>query len=207
MVKSKHNPLIYKFFKIYTLWKINRNFRRVMITGEFNEKNKAILLISNHFSWWDGFWAMYLNLKIFRRKFHFMMLEEQLEKFWFFKYTGGYPVRRRTRSVLESINYTIELLSRRQNLVLLFPQGRLESLYKSSITFEKGVTRIASEINGKAQVIFVVNLVDYLSEPKPSLYTCLKEFTIENQQAGDIEQAYNTFLSECISEQIKSVND
>jgi len=207
MVKSKHNPLIYNFFKIYALWKIRRNFRRVLITGEFNENNKAILLISNHFSWWDGFWAMYLNLKIFRRRFHFMMLEEQLEKFWFFKYTGGYPVRRRSRSVLESINYTIELLSRRQNLVLLFPQGRLESLYKSSITFEKGVTRITSEINGKAQVIFVVNLVDYLSEPKPSLYVYLKEYTMENQHAEGIEQAYNAFLSECFSKQIKSVND
>lgn len=207
MVKSKHNPLIYNFFKIYTLWKISRNFRQVIITGEFNENNKAILLISNHFSWWDGFWAMYLNLKIFRRKFHFMMLEEQLEKFWFFKYTGGYPVRRRTRSVLESINYTIELLSGRQNLVLLFPQGRVESLYKNSITFEKGVTRIASEINGKAQVLFVVNLVDYLSEPKPSLYVYLKEHTMENQHAEGIEQAYKAFLSECFSKQIKSVND
>jgi 1-acyl-sn-glycerol-3-phosphate acyltransferase len=207
MVNSKHNTLIYSFFKIYTLWKISRSFRRVIITGEYNEDNKAILLISNHFSWWDGFWAMYLNLKIFRRKFHFMMLEEQLEKFWFFKYTGGYPVRKRTRSILESINYTIELLSVRQNLVLLFPQGRLESLYKNSITFEKGVSRIASAVAGKAQVIFVVNLVDYLSESKPSLCVYLKEFTIENQQAEGIEPAYNAFLSECISEQIKSVDD
>lgn len=207
MVKSKHNPLIYKFLKIYTLWKISRNFRQVIINGEFKDNNKAILLISNHFSWWDGFWAMYLNLKIFRRKFHFMMLEEQLEKFWFFKYSGGYPVRKRTRSVLESIDYTIELLSGRQNLVLLFPQGRLESLYKNSITFEKGITRIVSGINGKAQILFVVNLIDYLSEPKPSLFFWLKEFTMENQQAEGIEKAYNAFLSECISEQIKSVNE
>ena len=207
MVKSKHNPLIYNFLKTYTLWKISRNFRQVIINGEFKDNNKAILLISNHFSWWDGFWAMYLNLKIFRRKFHFMMLEEQLEKFWFFKYSGGYPVRKRTRSVLESIDYTIELLSGSQNLVLLFPQGRLESLYKNSLTFEKGITRIVSGINGKAQILFVVNLIDYLSEPKPSLYVWLKEFTNENQQAEGIEKAYNTFLSECISEQIKSVND
>ncbi len=34
-------------------------------------------MIANHFSWWDGFWAAYLNFKIFKRKEY---SEEKLDK-------------------------------------------------------------------------------------------------------------------------------
>ena len=132
-----------------------------------------------------------------------MMLEEQLQKFWFFKYTGGYPVRKKTRSIIDTINFTVELLTCRDNIVMLFPLGKIESLYNSSIAFEKGIGQIVRKTSVNAQVLFVVNMVDYFSGVKPSLYVYLREWAIENNENEDIMTAYNRFYEHCISEQIR----
>ena len=74
---------------------------RLNLLVDFNDRNLPVLLISNHISWWDGFWAMYINLKVLKRKFHFMMLEEQLRKYWFFNYTGGFSVNKKSKVFLK----------------------------------------------------------------------------------------------------------
>jgi 1-acyl-sn-glycerol-3-phosphate acyltransferase len=203
IIKSKHNPLVYPFFKIYTILKIRRNFTSVNISGEFEDKEMPVLLICNHISWWDGFWAMHLNMKVFKRKFHFMMLEDQLDKYWFFKLTGGYPVRRGSKSVIDSINYTNELLSEKNNIVLLFPGGKIESLYNNSIEFEKGVVRIINQTGGMVHIIFVVNLIEYFSESRPGLYIYYKEYDRYDEDTEVIQRDYNEFYSDCVSENIQ----
>lgn len=189
-VSSRHNRFIYGFLRLYTKLILHLNFQRIIIKGDITDKNKAILVISNHSGWWDGFWIMYMNMKLFRRKFHFMMLEDQLLKNRFFMKTGGYPVRKKSRSILASINHTIELLRDKENIVLVFPQGKIESSHLVDIRFEKGIARIISKTS--AQVIFTANFTDYLSARKPTLFI----FTMEYQGNGsftDIETSYRDF--------------
>jgi len=64
MLRSKHHFFIYPFFQHYTRWLLKRHFRRVTIEGSFDDQGKPLLLIGNHIGWWDGFWAMYLKLKV-----------------------------------------------------------------------------------------------------------------------------------------------
>jgi len=194
-INSGHNFIIYNFFKLYTLVKIRRHFKKVIIEGEITDHKKPILLISNHISWWDGFWAMYLNLKIFRRKLYFMMLKDQLERFWFFKYSGGYPVMKGTKSIIETLNYTGKLLSDGHNLVLIFPQGKIQSVYQDVFSFESGVEKIIRD-NPGIQVVMVVYLLDYYSNPKPTLFIYLREFHGSSEK---IEEEYNDFYSESVS--------
>ena len=101
ILKAKHNFIIYLFFKQYAEWIMKRHFGVIQILGDFQEKKLPVLLISNHISWWDGFWSMYLNVKVLKRKFHFMMLEEQLRKFWFFNYSGGFSVNKKSKTIIE----------------------------------------------------------------------------------------------------------
>jgi len=202
IIKARHNWIVYPFFKFYALFRTRRNFNSITVNGDFQDKNLPLLVISNHFSWWDGFWAMYLNLTRFHRKFHFMMLEEQLRKFSFFINAGGYSVKKGSRSVIESINYTIELLSAKENLVLLYPQGRLTSIYDQEIRFEKGIERILKATYGKVQVVFVANLIDYLSEEKLSLSIYLKEYDNAEISKAILEKEYNLFYKGCISQNI-----
>ena len=79
MLEAKHHFFFYPFFQHYSSWKIGRNFHEVKVIGTFDDQQLPILLLANHVSWWDGFWIMNLDMKVLKRKFHFMMLEEQLQ--------------------------------------------------------------------------------------------------------------------------------
>lgn len=203
IIKAKHNKIIYPFFRYYAVRKINRHFHKVIIRGEYKEMKLPVLIISNHMSWWDGFWLSYLNTKLFKRKFFFMMLEEQLRKYWFFQYTGGYSIRKGSRDIVDTIEYTSQLLSDNQNLVVMFPQGKIESLYTQNFQFEKGVEAILNKIPGKIQILFIANLVDYFSNLKPSLFIYINDYTLDIYQVGQIQSTYNRFYERCLKENQK----
>lgn len=204
IVRARHNFFIYSFFKLYTVWKIRRNFQDILIKGEFHDRGLPVLLISNHISWWDGFWAVYLNRKVFNRKFfYFMMLEEQLKKNRFLSYTGGFSIKKKSKSIIESLNYTSGLLEDNRNIVIVFPQGEIQSLYNSSIIFDKGLEFILKRLKGKVQIIFLASLVDYFSGQKPGLYMYYSEYSETDLTIKAIEREYGLFYNQCISENIK----
>ncbi|MBN2213098.1 MAG: lysophospholipid acyltransferase family protein [Bacteroidales bacterium] len=203
IIKAQHHPIIYPFFKFYTKWKISRNFRFVHFSGDYLEKGLPLLFIANHVSWWDGFWVFYLNLKLFKRKFHFMMLEEQLRKYSFFIKTGGYSVKKGNRSILESIQYTAGILKEQGNAVLLFPQGKIQSVYMPSFTFEKGIEKVLEKVENKIQIIFIVNMTDYFSYPKPALFIYYREYSGNSFKGSALQEEYNSFYHSCICEQQK----
>ena len=200
MLKSRHHFIVYPFFQHYTRYLLRTRYHTVSIENHFADNGNAVLLIGNHVGWWDGFWAMYLNLKVLKRKFHFMMLEEQLMRYRFFNYTGAFSVNKGSRSVVESIRYASELLNDSENMLLMYPQGRLHSMYEHHFQFEKGIERMLKNRERKVQVVFSANLVDCFTEPKPSLsiYTENYEgaFTVEA-----LEHAYNDFYDRCLEKQ------
>jgi hypothetical protein len=203
IIRAQHHPVIYPFFRFYTRWKIWRNFKSVYFSGDFAEKGIPLLLIANHVSWWDGFWVYYLNLKLFKKKFYFMMLEGQLKKYSFFIKTGGYSVRKGSKSIIESIRYTAEILENPSNAVLMFPQGKIQSVYESSFVFEKGIEKVLEIVDNPIQIIFIVNLTDYFSYPKPGLYIYYKEYKDSKSGVDALQKEYNSYYQSCISEQQK----
>lgn len=203
ILKAKHNFFLYPFFQFYSIWKIKRNFNKVYIIGEFRDRGLPVFLVANHISWWDGFWTVYLNRKLFRRKyFYFMMLEEELRKRMFLNKAGGYSVRKGSRSVIETLEYTAQLLNDKNNLVLIFPQGEINSIYTREIKFEKGLEYITGRSNGNFQMVFMVFLIDYFSEQKPSLYAYLQEYNFQGSAVKNVEREYNLFYNNCMSENI-----
>ena len=202
MINAQHNAIIDPFFRWYVIWKMKRSFSSFSIEGNVKNNSDALLLVCNHISWWDGMWALYLNQQLFRRKFYFMMLEEQLSKNWFFKYTGGFPVRKSSSSLIESLNYASKLLQNPDNLVLIFPQGKLQSMHRNTFVFEKGIERILEANPGNTQVVFQANLVDYLSEVKPAVHIYITAYN-GSGNIRELETAYNNFHRECLEKQAK----
>jgi 1-acyl-sn-glycerol-3-phosphate acyltransferase len=198
ILKAKHNAIIYPFFKWYIRVKIRRNFQAVKIKGEIADRNLPVLLITNHNSWWDGLWVEWVNQQVFKRKFYFMMLEEQLRNFWFFNYTGGYSVRKNSKSIIESLAYTRELLIDRQNLVLMYPQGKIQSMHDIDFQFKKGIEHVLKRMNNPVQLIFMVSLMDYFSNPKPGLFLYLKEYTENDLSTKTIRLNFSEFYQNCI---------
>ncbi len=201
--RARHHFLIHPYFRFYSVWKTKRKFHKVYLKGNFSDMGLPILLISNHFSWWDGFWAVYLNEKLFHRLFHFMMLEEQLKKHKFLNKTGGYSVKKGSRSIIETMDYTAQLLSDCRNIVLMFPQGEIRSMHSPEIPFEKGIEHVMEKIKGSIHFVFLVNIIDYFSSQKPGLYMYFREYTGHDFSTETLQEQYNKFYSECISENLK----
>lgn len=172
-------------------------FHSIEFTGKFEEKGKAVLLVGNHVSWWDGIWALHLNQQFFYRKYYFMMLEEQLRENWFFQYTGGFSIQKKSKSILETFNYTAELLENPKNLVLLFPTGKIQSVHKNKFVFEKGMEKILQKVKNRIQVIYMVNLVDYFSNAKPSVYTFFEEYS-GKYGTLEMQKGFNDFYQNCL---------
>ncbi|MDP4273482.1 MAG: lysophospholipid acyltransferase family protein [Bacteroidota bacterium] len=179
---------------------MKRNFCSIHIEGEFNDNGHSVLVVANHISWWDGFWVEFLNHQRIHRKFHFMMLEEQLKRHWYFQYTGGYSVKKNSRDIFASIDYTVELLSKDENLVLMFPQGKIHSSYNSSVRFQKGIKQIINKCTDETQVLFVVNITDYFSDAKPHLFVYIANFLAGSLRESNIENEYNQFLSQVLNQ-------
>lgn len=201
MIKAKHHSVIYPLFQRLTGFLLKRNFNSVQVEGDFNDIGKPILVIANHISWWDGFWMMHLNLHKLHKKFHFMMLENQLKKHWYFQYTGAYSVMKNSRSIIESLHYSNELLKNCDNMVFVFPQGKIHSLYNDYVKFESGVQKIIEQADDNVQIVFVANLLDYLSNSKPNILINIKQYLAKDLKNNIAEKEYNTFYTKVLNQQ------
>jgi 1-acyl-sn-glycerol-3-phosphate acyltransferase len=187
------HPLTDFFWGNYIRLIIRQDFREIQTYGNIQTSdNQSILLLANHFSWWDGFFAYDLNRRIFCKRFHVMMLEKQLIKNAFLRSAGAFSVRKNSRQVLESLSYCQKVLSEPKNLLLLFPQGEIQLSHTQKVHFQKGVFRLLENLEAPVQIIFLVNVVEYGSHRKPTLHTHLQTFSGDTTQ---IASAYQQFYS------------
>ena len=203
MIQAKHHPLVYGFFKSYARIRIRRHFREVVVRGDVHSPGKAVLLLSNHISWWDGFWSLYLNETVFGRKFHFMMDEEQLRKRWLFSLSGGFSIRPNSRSLFESLQYTEQLLSNPENVVVIYPQGKLYSSHAPEIHFKKGIERLRFTMANLPDVYFLVQLTDYFQFDKPTLFFYLQKASEDTLANRSYEADYNHFYQQTLQQHSK----
>lgn len=121
-----------------------------------------------------------------------MMDEHELLKRKIFTKTGGFSIQKSSRSIIESLEYAGKLLQNPKNLVLMFPQGKLFSMYSEEIRFEKGISRI--KLNDQSSIFLMVQMIEYFQNPKPTSYLYLKEVSsMEN-----LETQYNDFYKKCL---------
>jgi 1-acyl-sn-glycerol-3-phosphate acyltransferase len=186
---------------------VHRHFSSVQIIGNIKDEGKAVLMIGNHFSWWDGFFAHYINKKLFDRRFNVMMLEEELKRRMFLNKIGAFSIDKNSRSALESIRFIGELLKDSKNLVVYYPQGEFQSIYDQSIKFEKGIGKVIKRAEpGSFQMIFYAAMIDYGSAKKPKLNFYLSEFKPRKEHGPDeIEKAYIKLYQEAIATQKSTI--
>ncbi|MGQ7868157.1 1-acyl-sn-glycerol-3-phosphate acyltransferase [Sunxiuqinia sp. sy24] len=201
MIKSKHHSLTIWFFDLYFRWKMLSHFRGLeVLASKQPDPGRPVLLLQNHFSWWDGYWSFWLSKRFFQKRFHVMMLEEQLRKRMFINRCGAFSVRRNSRELMESLTYAAGVLHDHRNLVCLYPQGQIQPQQIKTIAFEKGASWILKNAGDPVQVWFCVTLTDYFSSPKPLIRFYLKHYEGE-RTTQRMELAYNHFRDECINEQ------
>jgi hypothetical protein len=104
--------------------------------------------------------------------------------------------------VVETMNYTASLLQNKNNIVLMFPQGKIFSMHKRDFVFEKGIEKILSKTNSKVQVVLLANIVDYFADAKPNVTMNIDDYK-GIYSIAELEKNYNLFYKSCIENQIQ----
>jgi 1-acyl-sn-glycerol-3-phosphate acyltransferase len=174
MIRNKNNFFMNRIVHYYIKWAVGKTFHELLFNDIAIDKNKSVLLIGNHFSFWDGLILYCVNEKLFKKKLHVMILEETARKERFLKYVGAFSVKKDSKSILQSLDYAAELLNDPANLVLMFPQGKLYANFVTNIKFEKGLVRIIEKAAGNFQLIFASTFIQYFKHKKPTATVYLK---------------------------------
>ena len=179
MIYPKFHPLTDLFWKYYIRSIIKSDFDRFLFDENFSiDPQQSVLVLANHFSWWDGFFVYDINQRLLQKRFHVMMLEEQLQKHKLLRGAGAYSINRSNgKDIVESLSYSAQILESPHNLLLMFPQGRIESMHREILSFQSGVARILKQVDAPVQILFCINLIDYQSQRKPIVQTFLKKHT------------------------------
>ncbi len=95
MIRANHTFLGKQVCSFYAGYKLEQAFRTIEIRGDQADLQLPVLILANHFSKWDGFIQYRINRILYRRKFHVMMLEEQLLKHPILRKGGAFSVRKK----------------------------------------------------------------------------------------------------------------
>jgi 1-acyl-sn-glycerol-3-phosphate acyltransferase len=192
MIRPENNRIIYWFLRTYVKWRVNKQFHRLLFNTLDADKNRSILLIANHYSFWDGLVLFCVSERLFHKKFHVMLLEETSRREPFLKYGGAFSVSKNTKDVLLSLDYAVKLLDDPNNLVLIFPQGQLYPNFTTHIHFEKGVQRIINQAQGKFQLVFAAAFIQYFKHIKPTATVYLKTESViyAGKSITELQSAY-----------------
>jgi hypothetical protein len=204
MYRPKENKLVFIFFTWYIKFIIKKDFSNFSFDKSEYNTNKSILLLSNHFSWWDGFFIFYINKLYFKKQFHVLVSGENYNKVGFLKYLGAFAPATKGKDIIETLKYAGDLLNDPNNLVLVFPQGKLQSNHIKNIAFEKGIMQIINSSQKQMEVVFSASFIDYFSKRKPSVYTYLQKWDTEEYISLQLlKSSYNKHYEQSILKQSK----
>lgn len=177
MIEARHRQWSEWIFVPYIKHLFRRNFFSLNLLGEIPKCDRTypLMVLPNHSTWWDGFFAYFLNRKIFQRTAFLMMLESQLNKFPFFSRVGAFGLDPSTLSgVRRSLRYSIKTLRdhTEQNPVLfyLFPQGELKPWRSHSLDYKRGFCSIIKHYGKNVCLLQLAIKTMYLEEQYPHVF-------------------------------------
>ena len=120
-----------------------------------------------------------------------MVLEDTMHRVSFFKYLGGFSVAKNSREIIESLNYAANLLNDPQNMLVIFPQGKLYSNFVDSVKFEKGLFKIIELAAADHQYVLASTFTENFDHKKPTANVTFKAIQkSEIKTAADLHHAY-----------------
>jgi 1-acyl-sn-glycerol-3-phosphate acyltransferase len=203
MIPARRIKLFSNWFAIYMRYRMRRAFNRLVVTPFTPKPGHSVLLLCNHFSWWDGLWGNYLAYWHLNRHLYIMMQEDHLQKRMLLNLFGGFSINRSSREMIKSLQYAAGLLNDPENLVVVFPQGELISNHTTEINVEKGIERLIKNIKGPCQIVYNCALIDYFESLKPSVFFHLYDCGVAGEVPFDeLITRINTFHQHALKAQI-----
>ena len=160
--------------------------------GNLDEVKGPVVLVANHFSWWDGLWVM-LYLRQSPWQLAVPMLQHQLDKRPFLRWWGAMPLKK-GRSLPGQVAHCLDACSQPHQLLLLFPQGQIASMHAPELVFEKGL--LGKLLQQGASCVFLYQSVEYGHRPRPEVHHFLRPASAK-LVVEDAEAQYRQFVAEC----------
>lgn len=133
------------FFRYNSFYLLRRHFHFFGASGELEPLaagNRPVLYLMNHSSWWDGLLAYHAAGKLTRGRHYYMMEEEQLIKYAFFRKLGAYSINRNSPGdVSASLRYTARML-REGGSVWMYPEGEILPLEHRPLILKEGAALV-----------------------------------------------------------------
>ncbi len=196
MITADHRKWARWIFLPYIDREMKKNFSAFYYLNEFPAvpEGKGLLITPNHMSWWDGFFIDLVCRRFHPKLFHIMMLEEQLKRYWFFRFLGAYSIKlNRFKSVIESLRYTGELVSS-GSIAVMYPQGVLEPYDKRPLDLkDAGIRYLGKHFPEGYLVLPAAFKISFFEEKHPEVICRFGELMEPADIAGDSQQFTDAF--------------
>lgn len=186
MIKANPTRWAKFIFHIYVMRLMKRQFHAFHLFGNVPQPDPdlPLLLIPNHSTWWDGFFVYLLNDQILKRELYLMMLDRQLAKYKFFSRIGAFGITPGDKEkVNESLNYTVELLQKKNVMITIFPQGILLPWGKRPLDFKKGIEAIIELYEKPINILPLAIRAEYGGEQRAEVFFQFSENFIVDAQS------------------------
>ncbi len=203
MIEAQKSDFISAVYMRYIRWWLGRNFKEINIMPFEAKPGHSVLMLCNHFSWWESFLSNYVAVKSIKRRWFLMMQHDHALKYKYLRFMGMFSIITGARQSNSSLTYAAGLLNDDRNLVMLCPQGEIKSNHETHINVKDGVFKLIQQIQGPCQVVYNCTLIDYFESLKTRSYVHLfdcgnaGEFTFD-----ELKQRINDFHRQALINQI-----
>lgn len=173
MIQADHKKWADFVFSYYEKSILRRSFSKFHLINDLPSvpPDKSLLVTPNHISWWDGFFIHFALKGILNRKIHIMMLQSQLERYWFFKKLGAFSIDpQNPKSIIKTFSYTEKVLKNTDNFVVTYPQGEIRPFEERPIQLKSGVQNIIKRIFSSTVIVPVGFKIQYFEERNPEVF-------------------------------------
>jgi len=164
MIKADHKYWARVLYDFYIKRQFKSNFQNFYLTNDFPiiPKEDGLIVTPNHFSWWDGFFIDYTLNHFLNRKIFILMLEEQLERYWFFQKIGAFSINQKNPiSIARTFQYISRIISNPLNYLVFYPQGDIETYDKRPLTVKEGLKVLSAKINFIVKIVPAAFKINY----------------------------------------------
>ena len=198
-----YSPWTRKAFNRYLSWNFKRNFENIYSVGLSNLHSieMPLLFVSNHVSWWDGFFLFELQRQIRpKAKIYTVALEKTCFENPILPRMGVLPIQPGNPGSVKALLKHLRSLRAQtfpeELIVSFFPQGKIMPSFSSELGFQRGIEQVISALT-PIMVIPVGIHIEPMTGKKPTAILSIGTPMPSSQlnQTKEIEEKVQEALS------------
>jgi len=173
MIESRHWPAFEGLFAVYLSNLLRRRFAALHVRGNVPETKDPLIVACQHVAFWDSLVLFHLS-RVWTppARYDAMMDEKNLVEHKFLRWIGAFGIDRSSKKgSLAALRHSMELLKTPNLRLLMFPQGKQESMDKRPLTPSAGASWLA--VKSKVGFFPVALRYEFIEHEKPEIFVSI----------------------------------